>query len=74
MFGRGRFQNGILIQLKPQFMFEVGDEGSIVKYRSLIWPSIEKMNEFAPSHSTIFKEVSTLLDLVVTHLNRRTAR
>ncbi|KAF8879343.1 acetyl-CoA synthetase-like protein [Mucidula mucida] len=62
MFGRGRFQNGILIQLKPQFMFEVGDEGSIVKYRSLIWPSIEKMNEFAPSHSRIFKEMIIFAD------------
>ncbi|KAF8905645.1 hypothetical protein CPB85DRAFT_1315335 [Mucidula mucida] len=57
MFGRGKFQNGILVQLKPEFAFDPQDEESIVKYRSLIWPSIEKMNEFAPSHSRLFKEM-----------------
>ncbi len=59
MFGRGKFQNGILVQLKPEFAFDPQDEESIVKCRSLIWPSIEKMNEFAPSHSRLFKEVSS---------------
>lgn len=68
MFGRGRFQNGILVQLKPQFAFDPQDDASVIKYRSLIWPSIQKMNDFAPSHSRLFKEVIYLKDGSATYL------
>ncbi|RDX49617.1 acetyl-CoA synthetase-like protein [Lentinus brumalis] len=55
MFGRGRFQNGILIQ--PKELFDPSDEAKLEEYRNKIWPSIEKMNAYAPSHSRVFKEM-----------------
>ncbi|KAF9034495.1 acetyl-CoA synthetase-like protein [Hymenopellis radicata] len=55
MFGRGKFQNGILVQLKPEFAFDPQDEESVV--------NIEKMNDFAPSHSRLFKEMVIFANL-----------
>ncbi|GJJ06383.1 hypothetical protein Clacol_000574 [Clathrus columnatus] len=57
MFGRGRLTNGILIQ--PVARVELDKIGKAA-YRNLIWPSIEKANEFAPAHSRIFKEMIIL--------------
>ncbi|KAH9851221.1 acetyl-CoA synthetase-like protein [Lenzites betulinus] len=56
MFGRGRFQNGVLIQ--PVEQFDPADEVKLEEYRNKIWPTIEKVNAYAPSHSRIFKEAS----------------
>ncbi len=58
MFGRGRVQNGVLVQLKTDYSFEPHDKDAVEKYRALIWPSIQTMNEVAPSHSRLFKEAS----------------
>ncbi|KAI0673239.1 acetyl-CoA synthetase-like protein [Trametes maxima] len=55
MFGRGRFQNGVLIQ--PKEPFDPSDEAKLEEYRNKIWDTIEKMNAYAPSHSRIFKEM-----------------
>ncbi|KAI0830379.1 acetyl-CoA synthetase-like protein [Trametes gibbosa] len=55
MFGRGRFQNGVLIQ--PVEQFDPADEVKLEEYRNKIWPTIEKVNAYAPSHSRIFKEM-----------------
>ncbi|KZV64362.1 acetyl-CoA synthetase-like protein [Peniophora sp. CONT] len=55
MFGRGRFQNGVLIQ--PSIPVNPSDEGELIAYRNLIWDTVEKANAHAPSHSTIFKEM-----------------
>ncbi|KAF4573440.1 putative PKS/NRPS-like protein biosynthetic cluster [Pleurotus pulmonarius] len=55
MFGRGRFQNGVLIQ--PTKEFDPSDEESLADFRNKIWPSVEKLNEFAPTHSRLFKEM-----------------
>ena len=37
MFGRGRFQNGVLIDPKPQFAFDPKDEAKLENFRTLIW-------------------------------------
>lgn len=37
MFGRGRFQNGVLIDSKPQFAFDPKDEAKLENFRTLIW-------------------------------------
>ena len=37
MFGRGRFQNGVLIDPKPQFAFDPKDEAKLEAFRELIW-------------------------------------
>ncbi|KAI0772397.1 acetyl-CoA synthetase-like protein [Trametes elegans] len=63
MFGRGRFQNGVLIQ--PNEQFDPDDEAKLEEFRNKIWPSIEKMNAYAPTHSRIFKEM-----IIVTSPNK----
>ncbi|KAF7761593.1 hypothetical protein Agabi119p4_9585 [Agaricus bisporus var. burnettii] len=55
MFGRGRFQNGVLLQ--PVEPFDPADEMKLAAFRNLIWPTVVKVNEFAPAHSRIFKEM-----------------
>ena len=67
MFGRGRFQNGVLIQ--PKVPFDPREPGALEAFRNKIWPSIEKMNAFAPSHSRLFKEVNTLLNVLLSNSN-----
>lgn len=37
MFGRGKFQNGILIEPKKEFQFDPRDEAKLVEFRNLIW-------------------------------------
>ncbi|SRR5258707_1105758 len=37
MFGRGRFQNGVLIDPKPEFAFDPKDEAKLENFRALIW-------------------------------------
>lgn len=57
MFGRGKFQNGVLIDPKPQFAFDPKDEAKQEEFRQLIWPTVERLNAFAPQHSRLFKEM-----------------
>ncbi|KAI8989661.1 acetyl-CoA synthetase-like protein [Trametes punicea] len=55
IFGRGRFQNGVLIQ--PQEQFDPDDEAKLAEFRTKIWSTVERANASAPSHSRIFKEM-----------------
>jgi thioester reductase-like protein len=57
MFGRGRFQNGVLIDPKPQFAFDPKDEVKLEEFRNFIWPTVERLNAFAPQHSRLFREM-----------------
>ncbi|OJT12273.1 Linear gramicidin synthase subunit D [Trametes pubescens] len=57
MFGRGRFQNGILIEPQDEFAIDPKDMKQLEEFRNKIWPSIERANEWAPQHSRIFKEM-----------------
>ncbi|KAI0062574.1 acetyl-CoA synthetase-like protein [Artomyces pyxidatus] len=57
MFGRGKFQNGVIVDPRPQFVFDPKDEQALVEFRNVIWPTVERMNEFAPQHSRLFKEM-----------------
>ncbi|KAF8635353.1 hypothetical protein AX17_003937, partial [Amanita inopinata Kibby_2008] len=56
MFGRGYFQAGVLVDPKPQYKFDPEDEAALADFRNLIWPTIQRMNAFAPQHSRLFKE------------------
>lgn len=78
MFGRGRMQNGVLIDVRPDFAFDPENEADLSSFRQRVWfvvfvwisygnnyelawisrPTVERMNEFAPAHSKVFKEVS----------------
>ncbi|PSR71637.1 hypothetical protein PHLCEN_2v12490 [Hermanssonia centrifuga] len=57
MFGRGRFNAGVLIDPRPASAFDPADQEKLVDFRNKIWPTVEKMNEFAPQHSRLFKEM-----------------
>ncbi|KAI0926217.1 hypothetical protein AcV5_008731 [Taiwanofungus camphoratus] len=57
MFGRGRFQAGIAVDPKSEFKVDPSDQNKLAEFRNMIWPTIEKMNEYAPQHSRIFKEM-----------------
>ncbi|KAK0461857.1 acetyl-CoA synthetase-like protein [Desarmillaria tabescens] len=57
MFGRGKYQVGILVEPAPQFSFDPVDENKLAEFRNLIWPTVIKVNQFAPQHSRLFKEM-----------------
>ncbi|KAH8110855.1 acetyl-CoA synthetase-like protein [Phellopilus nigrolimitatus] len=61
IFGRGRFHCGVLVEPKEQHAFNPTDTKKLVEFRNRIWPTIEAMNEFARTHSRIFKEARRLL-------------
>ncbi|KAI1789118.1 acetyl-CoA synthetase-like protein [Ganoderma leucocontextum] len=62
MFGRGRFQNGLLVEPSEDFVIDPTDLKKVEEYRNKIWRTIERVNEYAPQHSRIFKEM-----ILVTH-------
>jgi hypothetical protein len=55
-FGRGRLHNGVLVQ--PAEPFNPKDQQQVAAFRDKIWPTVQKMNEYAPAHSRVLKEVS----------------
>ncbi|KIY53550.1 acetyl-CoA synthetase-like protein [Fistulina hepatica ATCC 64428] len=57
MFGRGRFQNGVLVAVTDDYVFDPNDQQKLRAFRDEIWPQVERMNEFAPSHSRLTKEM-----------------
>ncbi|KAJ7648213.1 hypothetical protein DFH06DRAFT_1050166 [Mycena polygramma] len=57
MFGRERFQAGVIVDPKPPFVFDASDPAKLAEFRNKIWPSVERMNAFAPQHSRLFKEM-----------------
>ncbi|KIY44831.1 acetyl-CoA synthetase-like protein [Fistulina hepatica ATCC 64428] len=62
MFGHGRFQNGIIVAPKDEYRFDPRDEKKLQEFREVIWPQIEKMNAYAPSHSRLAKEMIIVED------------
>ncbi|PBK62268.1 NRPS-like enzyme [Armillaria solidipes] len=57
MFGRSKFQPGVLIQPTGDEIFDPRDVTRLAEYRTNIWGSINKANEQAPQHSRIHKEM-----------------
>ncbi|KAJ7894322.1 hypothetical protein B0H14DRAFT_802925 [Mycena olivaceomarginata] len=57
MFGRGRFQTGVIVDPKPAFKFDPADQDKLAEFRNMIWPTVLRMNEIAPQHSRLFKEM-----------------
>ncbi|KAK0193212.1 NRPS-like enzyme [Armillaria mellea] len=57
MFGRSKFQPGVLIQPTPDEAFDPRDVIRLAEYRANIWASINEANEQAPLHSRIHKEM-----------------
>lgn len=59
-FGHDRPHVGVLIEPAPGHSIDPRDEKALARFRSDIWPTVQKANEFAPSHSTLFKEMITV--------------
>ncbi|KAK0483762.1 hypothetical protein IW261DRAFT_1332931 [Armillaria novae-zelandiae] len=57
MFGRGKFQAGVLVEPRREFSFDPADTDLLSQFRNQIWPTVERMNAFAPQHSRLFKEM-----------------
>ncbi|TFK50327.1 acetyl-CoA synthetase-like protein [Heliocybe sulcata] len=57
MFGRGKFHAGVIVQPKPGHEIDPHNGEDLAIFRNEIWPTIEKANDFAPTHSRIFKEM-----------------
>ncbi|KAI0759162.1 hypothetical protein BC629DRAFT_1584384 [Irpex lacteus] len=57
IFGRGRFNAGVLIDPIPELKFDPEDEDKLAAFRNVVWPTVERMNQYAPQHSRIFKEM-----------------
>ncbi|KAK7470228.1 hypothetical protein VKT23_001662 [Stygiomarasmius scandens] len=57
MFGHGKFQAGILIEPTKEEQFDPSDEEKLAEFRNKIWPTVEKLNAYAPQHSRVFKEM-----------------
>lgn len=60
MFGRGKFNTGVIIEPVLQDRFDSANHEKLSEFRNLIWPTVERMNEYAPQHSRLFKEASIL--------------
>ncbi|KIY43242.1 NAD(P)-binding protein [Fistulina hepatica ATCC 64428] len=57
MFGRGHFQNGILVAPEDECKFDRQDKEKLNAFGDAIWPTVEQMNAYAPRHSRLSKEV-----------------
>ncbi|KAK0451171.1 NRPS-like enzyme [Desarmillaria tabescens] len=57
MFGRSKFQPGVLILPAPEEVFDPSDTTRLAKYRASICNTVTKVNEQAPQHSRIYKEM-----------------
>ncbi|KIM78762.1 hypothetical protein PILCRDRAFT_10982 [Piloderma croceum F 1598] len=57
MFGRGRFNAGVLVDPISQQRFDPVDATLLEEFRNKIWPTVQRMNTHAPQHSRLFKEM-----------------
>ena len=64
-FGRGRFNTGVLVQ--PTASFDPSDAEKVNAFRDLVWPTVSRMNDYAPAHSRLFKHVSSALGVQSFH-------
>jgi hypothetical protein len=68
MFGRGRFQNGVLIDPKPQFAFDPKDQAKLEAFRKSIWQVSVSVYMSLNSHCEIQANRGTAKQLRTTTL------
>ncbi|THG97884.1 hypothetical protein EW026_g4198 [Hermanssonia centrifuga] len=76
IFGTGKLQNGVVIDPKKEHGFDTHDVTGVERFKEMIWPTIERLNAFAPQHSRIFKEtiIFSSPDKPFTYTGKGTAR
>ncbi|KLO13762.1 acetyl-CoA synthetase-like protein [Schizopora paradoxa] len=57
IFGQGRFHAGVIVDPKPNYKVDSSNIDELILFRQRIWSFVERMNEYAPQHSRIFKEM-----------------
>jgi len=62
MFGRGREQPGVLVELHPLHAIRPGDEDAVAKMRNAIWSQVDEANRPAPAFARLFKETVIFTD------------
>ncbi|KAH7914162.1 acetyl-CoA synthetase-like protein [Hygrophoropsis aurantiaca] len=62
MFGRSKPQNGIILELKEQFRFDISDHIKLAAFRDSISNLVAEANDFAPSHSRLYEEMVLVAD------------
>lgn len=65
IFGSGHNQCGVLIQPRKDLSFDPSDSKKLGEFREAVFPTISKVNEIAPPHSRINKEM-----IIVTTLEK----
>ncbi|KAF9056716.1 hypothetical protein BDP27DRAFT_1433638 [Rhodocollybia butyracea] len=65
VFGREKFQAGVIISPSSNFAFDPEDLDKLSEYRNLIWEAVLHATKDAPQHSKIIKEASLLVLIVV---------
>ncbi len=64
MFGRSRPQAGVLVDPSPGSKFDPTDATRLAEFRDAVWPTVAKMNAYAPQHSRILKQVKVMSNYV----------
>ncbi|KAF8959299.1 hypothetical protein BDZ97DRAFT_1922992 [Flammula alnicola] len=57
MFGRARFQPGVLILPPSDYILDRSDRNHLDDYLSLIWETVAEANRHSPQHSKIFRDM-----------------
>lgn len=70
MFGRGKPQNGVIIEPEDTHAIDITNKESVEAYIDLIWPAIAEANKFGPSHSRLTRDLIMIIDPRITPLPR----
>ncbi|KAF5370381.1 hypothetical protein D9758_006891 [Tetrapyrgos nigripes] len=62
MFGRGRFNNGIILLLAPSCIVDPKDQTAVEEFKDSIANIVQAANNFAPTHSKIYREMILIAD------------
>jgi len=62
VFGIGRPQPGVLVQLKPEFQADLSDDGKTFKMCDALWVSVDAANKTSPTHFQISRKMVLLAD------------
>ncbi|KZT66436.1 hypothetical protein DAEQUDRAFT_739999 [Daedalea quercina L-15889] len=56
---------GVLVDPKPPHRFDPTDEMKLAEFRNTIWPTVERINVYAPQHSRLFKEANVVFQMII---------
>ncbi|KAF5354614.1 hypothetical protein D9757_012341 [Collybiopsis confluens] len=62
MFGRGRFNNGIILLLDPSCLVDPANQAEVEVFKDSISERVGAANKFAPAHSKIYREMILIAD------------